>query len=168
MLFNLALAYLSVSIYLLVLVFGKGIPCCLHFSANIQSPLSFLCSLKHPSVILPFGFCSWYRKLCPKRSDPNWEAGASLISPQTRDSPLMLRMTWDGYPLFFSGKYGWGYLVPGRYDNLDTEPFDPPPSKSAAKKKGAVLVGIDKHNTLDDGDYKDENFLQNGTVFPTE
>ena len=78
-------------------------------------------------------------------------------------------MTWDGYPLFFSGKYGWGYLVPGRYDNLDTEPFDPPPSKSTTKKKGAVMVGIAKPSRIDDknGDYEHENFLQNGTVFPT-
>ena len=82
----------------------------------------------------------------------------------------MLRMTWDGYPLFFSGKYGWGYLVPGRFDNLDTEPFDPPPNKSAAKKKGAVIVGIDNSGPDDDVDHSDDerdNFLQIGAVFPT-
>ena len=113
-------------------------------------------------------FSSWYRQLCPKKSDIEWQGGPSLISPQTRDSPLMLRMTWDGYPLFFSGKYGWGYLVPGRNDNLDSKPFDPPPSKSAAKKKGAVIVGVTISRGDDDDDDKDENFLQNGTVFPTE
>ena len=27
-------------------------------------------------------------------------------------------MTWDGFPLYYSQKHGWGYLVPGRKDNL--------------------------------------------------
>lgn len=29
-----------------------------------------------------------------------------------------MRMTWDGFPLHFSEEHGWGYLVPGRQDNL--------------------------------------------------
>ena len=27
-------------------------------------------------------------------------------------------MTWDGFPLHYSRRHGWGYLVPGREDNL--------------------------------------------------
>lgn len=114
-------------------------------------------------------FCSWYRKLCPKQADPDWENGPSLISPQTREAPVLLRMTWDGYPLFFSGRYGWGYLVPGRNDNLDCMPHDPPPSRTAAKKKGAVIVDVnERYDAHDENDEQDENFLQENTVFPTE
>lgn len=31
---------------------------------------------------------------------------------------MLLRMTWDSFPLHYSRKHGWGYLVPGRTDNL--------------------------------------------------
>eukprot|EP00795_Rhopilema_esculentum_P006484 gene6484-11938_t len=110
------------------------------------------------------GFPSWYRKLCPKMSDPEWEAGPSLVSPQTRYAPILLRLTWDGFPLFFSGKYGWGYLVPDRHDNLDSPPYDPPPSQTAKKKKGAVLVGPDALDLDEPG----ENVLAKDSVFPTE
>ena len=33
---------------------------------------------------------------------------------------MLLRMTWDGFPLHYNRKHGWGYLVPGRTDNLAT------------------------------------------------
>lgn len=26
--------------------------------------------------------------------------------------PKLMRMTWDGYPLHYDEKHGWGYLVP--------------------------------------------------------
>lgn len=76
-------------------------------------------------------------------------------------------MTWDGYPLFYSGKYGWGYLVPGRNDNKATQPFDPPPDKKAAKKNGAVLVGLGVDYSVKEED-EDTSSLQDHTVFPTE
>lgn len=62
--------------------------------------------------------CSWYRKLCPKLEDPDWLPGPNLISLQMRLTPKLMRLTWDGFPLHFSEKHGWGYLVPGRKDNL--------------------------------------------------
>ncbi len=68
--------------------------------------------------------------------------------------------------MFFSGKYGWGYLVPGREDNLGTEAFDPPPNKKAKRKKGAVLVGLHDEYSIDE--YDEESSLQPNTVFPTE
>ncbi|XP_068131310.1 DNA polymerase subunit gamma-1 [Hyperolius riggenbachi] len=64
------------------------------------------------------GHPEWYRKLCPKFDDPDWVPGPSLISIQMRVTPKLMRLTWDGYPLHFSDKHGWGYLVPGRKDNL--------------------------------------------------
>ncbi|KAM3927414.1 DNA polymerase subunit gamma-1 isoform 2-T2 [Leptodactylus fuscus] len=64
------------------------------------------------------GHPGWYRKLCPKLDDPDWVPGPSLISLQMRLTPKLMRLTWDGFPLHFSDKHGWGYLVPGRSDNL--------------------------------------------------
>eukprot|EP00794_Sanderia_malayensis_P010229 gene10229-11278_t len=113
------------------------------------------------------GFPTWYRNLCKKRSNVDWEPGPALISPQTRYAPLLLRMTWDGYPLFFSGRYGWGYLVPGRRDNLGTQAFDPPPNKKARKKKGAVLVGLSDEYSAENGE-DESSSIDADTVFPTE
>ncbi|XP_075714294.1 DNA polymerase subunit gamma-1 [Rhinoderma darwinii] len=64
------------------------------------------------------GHPGWYRKLCSRLEDPDWVPGPSLISLQMRLTPKLMRLTWDGFPLHYSDKHGWGYLVPGRKDNL--------------------------------------------------
>ncbi|XP_028305588.1 DNA polymerase subunit gamma-1 [Gouania willdenowi] len=77
------------------------------------------------------GHPGWYRKLCEKMSeDACWSPGANLISLQMRLTPKLMGLTWDGFPLHYTEKHGWGYLVPGRRDNLDppeesTEPTCP-------------------------------------------
>ncbi|XP_059191026.1 DNA polymerase subunit gamma-1 [Centropristis striata] len=64
----------------------------------------------------------WYRKLCEKMSeDDSWSPGASLISLQVRVTPKLMGLMWDGFPLHYTEKHGWGYLVPGRRDNLVSE-----------------------------------------------
>lgn len=50
----------------------------------------------------------------------DWSPGASLISLQMRVTPKLMGLTWDGFPLHYSDQRGWGYLVPGRRDNLDS------------------------------------------------
>ncbi|XP_068169583.1 DNA polymerase subunit gamma-1 [Antennarius striatus] len=68
------------------------------------------------------GHPTWYRKLCEKMSEEgSWTPGASLISLQMRMTPKLMGLTWDGFPLHFSEKHGWGYLVPGRKDNLESQ-----------------------------------------------
>ncbi|CAJ1057266.1 DNA polymerase subunit gamma-1 [Xyrichtys novacula] len=68
------------------------------------------------------GHPEWYRKLCEKMSeDDSWSPGASLISIQMKLTPKLMGLTWDGYPLHYTEKRGWGYLVPGRRDNLVSE-----------------------------------------------
>ena len=71
-------------------------------------------ALSNPSLLLP----SWYRKLCPRLEESGWVPGPSLISLQMRVTPKLMRLAWDGFPLHYSEKHGWGYLVPGRQDNL--------------------------------------------------
>ncbi|XP_054475204.1 DNA polymerase subunit gamma-1 [Anoplopoma fimbria] len=68
------------------------------------------------------GHPGWYRKLCEKMSEEDsWSPGANLISLQMRVTPKLMGLTWDGFPLHYSEKHGWGYLVPGRRDNLVPE-----------------------------------------------
>ncbi|KAM9807790.1 LOW QUALITY PROTEIN: DNA polymerase subunit gamma-1 [Neosynchiropus ocellatus] len=70
----------------------------------------------------------WYRKLCEKMSDEeSWSPGASLISLQMRVTPKLMGLTWDGFPLHYMEKHGWGYLVPGRRDNVNHEEESPGP-----------------------------------------
>ncbi|XP_023378731.1 DNA polymerase subunit gamma-1 isoform X2 [Pteropus vampyrus] len=68
------------------------------------------------------GHPGWYRKLCPRLDDPAWTPGPSLLSLQMRITPKLMALTWDGFPLHFSERHGWGYLVPGRRDNLAKVP----------------------------------------------
>jgi len=77
-------------------------------------------ALPDPSLPLP----SWYRKLCPRLGEPEWVPGPSLISLQMRVTPKLMRLAWDGFPLHYSDKHGWGYLVPGRQDNLQAAPSE--------------------------------------------
>ncbi|XP_029008599.1 DNA polymerase subunit gamma-1 [Betta splendens] len=68
------------------------------------------------------GHPGWYRKLCEKMSEEDsWSPGANLISLQMRLTPKLMGLTWDGFPLHYTDKHGWGYLVPGRKDNLKTQ-----------------------------------------------
>ncbi|XP_035800369.2 DNA polymerase subunit gamma-1 isoform X1 [Amphiprion ocellaris] len=68
------------------------------------------------------GHPGWYRKLCEKMSaEDSWSPGASLISLQMRLTPKLMGLTWDGFPLHYTEKHGWGYLVPGRRDNLNSQ-----------------------------------------------
>lgn len=51
--------------------------------------------------------------------EENWSPGATLISLQMRVTPKLMGLTWDGFPLHYTEKHGWGYLVPGRKDNVE-------------------------------------------------
>ncbi|XP_052279468.1 DNA polymerase subunit gamma-1-like isoform X1 [Dreissena polymorpha] len=66
------------------------------------------------------GYPEWFKELCANPADADWRPGPSGVSPQTRVTPKLLRLTWDGYLLHFDDNHGWGYLVPGRHDNLLT------------------------------------------------
>jgi len=49
--------------------------------------------------------------LCPKQSDDKDEPHPVLLTAQMRVTPYLLRMTWNGYPLFHHKTKKWGYLV---------------------------------------------------------
>ncbi|KAG7290887.1 DNA-directed DNA polymerase gamma mip1 [Staphylotrichum longicolle] len=52
------------------------------------------------------GMPQWYKDLFPKNDSP------INISVRTRIAPLLLRLSWDGYPLFWSDKHGFTFRVP--------------------------------------------------------
>ncbi|AEO68907.1 6b24ffb5-f1ef-44ac-b9ce-b267213b625d [Thermothielavioides terrestris] len=52
------------------------------------------------------GMPQWYKDLFAKNDSP------INISVRTRIAPLLLRLAWDGHPLFWSDKHGWTFRVP--------------------------------------------------------
>ncbi|CAG8671440.1 8748_t:CDS:2, partial [Cetraspora pellucida] len=52
------------------------------------------------------GYPNWYRNIYNSRTE------SLKITPRNRISPFLLRLKWQGYPLFYSKKYGWMYRVP--------------------------------------------------------
>jgi len=68
------------------------------------------------------GMPKWYKGLFPtSTADIN-------LTVRTRITPLLLRLSWDGYPLFWSDKHGWTYRVPRgdakKYTDRLIEPCD--------------------------------------------
>ncbi|TEA15429.1 DNA polymerase gamma [Colletotrichum sidae] len=51
------------------------------------------------------GMPKWYKDLFPKIDSPIG------LTVRTRIAPLLLKMSWDGHPLFWSDKYGWTFRV---------------------------------------------------------
>ena len=52
------------------------------------------------------GMPQWYKDLfATKGSDVN-------LTVRTRIAPILLRLSWDGFPLVWSDKYGWTFQVP--------------------------------------------------------
>ncbi|GAB1600553.1 DNA polymerase subunit gamma-1-like isoform X2 [Argonauta hians] len=103
------------------------------------------------------GYPEWYRKLCPRVNATDWEAGPSLITPQLRITPKLLRLTWDGYPVHFCDKYGWGYLVPKEHVH---------PSKQVRKDSSAESPDV---LVVDDEDYEEDSTQQDSQpIFPLE
>lgn len=49
--------------------------------------------------------------MCPKLSDDNDKPSPVLLTAQMRVSPYLLRMTWNGHPLFHHKTKKWGYLA---------------------------------------------------------
>ncbi|KAF9774100.1 DNA-directed DNA polymerase gamma mip1 [Fusarium sp. DS 682] len=52
------------------------------------------------------GMPKWYKDLFQSNDAP------ISITVRTRIAPLLLRLAWDGNPLFWSDKYGWTFRVP--------------------------------------------------------
>ncbi|XP_053999831.1 DNA polymerase subunit gamma-1, mitochondrial isoform X1 [Hylaeus anthracinus] len=68
------------------------------------------------------GYPAWYRKLCSKPNDKDWAPGPQNISTSMQIVPKLLNLTWEGYPLHYIRKKGWGILIPYNNDsNIETK-----------------------------------------------
>lgn len=63
--------------------------------------------------LLP-GYPAWYRKLCKKPSDPDWQPGPTEIGTGMQIAPKLLSLCWEGYPLHYIREHGWGFLMPNK------------------------------------------------------
>ncbi|KAL2017027.1 hypothetical protein VTK56DRAFT_2671 [Thermocarpiscus australiensis] len=84
------------------------------------------------------GMPKWYKDLFAKNDSP------INITVRTRIAPLLLRLSWDGYPLFWSDKYGWTFRVPrheaAKYKERQMVPCDFTDETVAALKEDADHV----------------------------
>ena len=53
------------------------------------------------------GMPQWYKDLFATSKDEK-----VTLTVRTRIAPLLLRLSWDGYPLVWSDKYGWTFKIP--------------------------------------------------------
>ncbi|XP_028729553.1 DNA polymerase subunit gamma-1 [Peromyscus leucopus] len=97
------------------------------------------------------GHPGWYRKLCPRLDDPAWTPGPSLLSLQMRVTPKLMALTWDGFPLHYSDAHGWGYLVPGRRDNLAELPASPTAESAGLACPYRAIESLYKQHCLEQG-----------------
>ncbi|XP_050009950.1 DNA polymerase subunit gamma-1 isoform X2 [Alexandromys fortis] len=113
--------------------------------------------LKNTTDLLPKrpqhlpGHPAWYRKLCPRLDDPAWTPGPSLLSLQMRVTPKLMALTWDGFPLHYSDTHGWGYLVPGRRDNLDELPVSSTGESAGLACPYRAIEALYKKHCLEQG-----------------
>lgn len=52
------------------------------------------------------GMPKWYKDLFPSSTSP------ITLTVRTRIAPILLKLSWAGYPLVWSDKYGWTFRVP--------------------------------------------------------
>ena len=74
-------------------------PCCIYIYTYVNAVLLLL--------------YRWYRELHMKESDENWRPGPAKLTTSLRVTPKLLKLKWEGYPLYYHDKHGWGYIVPG-------------------------------------------------------
>ena len=59
-----------------------------------------------------------------KRSSDDWKPGPVKITAQTRVTPYLLRMKWNGHPLHHHTSLGWGYVISPDLPKGETPKFD--------------------------------------------
>nr|CAG4649930.1 EOG090X00SQ [Sida crystallina] len=110
--------------------------------------------------LLP-GYPAWYRALCDK-DEYGGLLGPTDITTSVQVVPKLLKLTWDGYPLYHSRELGWGYLVPGRpleYSSSDPgqssgkppfplqkclQMFPPPPHSKASHPPTQSVISVEE------------------------
>ncbi|KAJ8249452.1 hypothetical protein GJAV_G00235080 [Gymnothorax javanicus] len=116
------------------------------------------------------GHPAWYRKLCVKMSEEPWAPGPGLISLQMRVTPKLMGLRWDGFPLHYVEPHGWGYLVPGRQDNLQEESTSEGavcPHRAIERAYKQSLEGKSQSERPEDRSLSDDYMLTDSGVWQT-
>ena len=83
------------------------------------------------------GMPRWYKDLFASNTSP------INLTVRTRIAPILLKLCWDGYPLFWSDKHGWTFRVPHReafkYENGPVKACD------MSEEKNSTLRNDSKH-----------------------
>lgn len=58
------------------------------------------------------GYPKWYRDLCKKWREKDWQPGPTEMGTGMQIAPKLLSLCWEGYPLHYIRGKGWGFLVP--------------------------------------------------------
>ena len=119
---------------------------------------------------------NWYRKLCRVSGLREGTPEPEKMSTGLKIIPKLLKLTWNGFPLHFESKYGWGYLKPTHskkykssefvdcvFDNKNLQfplgslhemcPMDP-----------SVMNEVEEENFFDDDDIDWEQFYSGNSV----
>ncbi|KAK7056846.1 DNA-directed DNA polymerase gamma mip1 [Paramarasmius palmivorus] len=117
-----------------------------------QKPKKATKATKPPVVYWP----KWFWDLTkPKKGMP---PGSLDITIRNRFAPLLLKMSWHGFPLFFSREHGWTFRVPTR----PTKGLDPA-AIAIAQEKFQRLTPLSFYEPEDD--QLAEASLRDGYVF---
>lgn len=65
------------------------------------------------------GYPEWYRELFKSVGDGDERKRELNITVRTRITPLLLRLKWEGYPLYWTDSQGWCFKVPYSEDTLN-------------------------------------------------
>lgn len=88
--------------------------------------------------LLLAGYPAWYRKLCSKPTEPDWQPGPTEIGTGMQIAPKLLSLCWEGYPLHYIREHGWGFLVPYKEETADETQL---PLKQLVKKCPVNVCG---------------------------
>jgi DNA polymerase gamma 1 len=94
--------------------------------------------VKKPPVV---NWPKWYWELAkPKKDMP---PGTIDITVRNRLAPILLRLSWQGWPLFYSREYGWTFRVaPGAEFKTRTSPLTFYDDADAALKEASTRNGF--------------------------
>ncbi|XP_017477739.1 PREDICTED: DNA polymerase subunit gamma-1, mitochondrial-like [Rhagoletis zephyria] len=99
-------------------------------SSLVETLMDTAKHLKKNQPLLP-GYPKWFLEFCESSRNLNKldqvdfdtiiESNQLNISPKLRAIPKLLKLMWNGFPLYHDKVYGWGYLVPDEAQLLDDE-----------------------------------------------
>jgi DNA polymerase gamma 1 len=115
---------------------------------------------KPPPVLWP----KWYWDLTKPRKD--LPPGTLDVTVRNRIAPILLRLSWLGWPLFYSREHGWTFRVPTNVNNHDNNTGNGGNRNNSSKedpKSSSSRPPLEFHDPADD--VLQESCLRDGFAF---